>query len=150
MTMTAFLIAATAASTLGSLQQSAQQSAMADYNAKVAANNAVQERAWAEAEANRQRSDAARQRASLLATTAASGVSTGSGSILDVLSDDATRAELDALNIQAKGESSARGFATQEQQFRMEQRNIRNSTLTNAIGAGLRGGGTKLAGRYMS
>lgn len=144
------LVAAASVSALGSLQQSAQAEAIADYNAKVAANNAIQERAWAAAEADRQRSAAARQRATLAATTAASGVSVGSGSILDVLSDDAIRAELDALTIVSQGESRARGFQSQENQFRMEARNTRNSAFTSAIGAGMRGGGSALAGRYLS
>lgn len=144
------LVAAASVSALGSLQQSAQAEAVSNYNAKVAANNAIQERAWATAEADRQRSAAARQRATLAATTAASGVSVGSGSVLDVLSDDAIRAELDALTTVSQGESRARGFRSQENQFRMEARNTRNSAFTSAIGAGMRGGGSALAGRYLS
>lgn len=144
------LVAAASVSALGSLQQSAQAEATANYNAKVAANNAIQERAWAAVEADRQRSAAARQRAALTAATAASGVSIGSGSVLDVLSDDAIRAELDALTTVGQGESRARGFQSQGNQFRMEASNIRNSAFTSAIGAGMRGGGSTIAGRYLS
>lgn len=124
---------------LSSLQKSSQAAAVADYNARVAENNAISERAFAEADAARAREAGARQRAKLRAAAGASGVDTGTGSILDVLSDDAVEAELDALNIKAQGESRAVAHEAQATRYKMEAKNTRSSAFLSAIGAGLSG-----------
>jgi hypothetical protein len=132
-----FIGAAVAA--LGSFQQSRQQGAVSDYNARVAQQNALQERAWGEADAIRMREDASRQRARIRTATAAAGVDVGTGSIIDVLSDDAIRAELAALDIVARGEGAARAQEAQAAGFRMEARFTRRAAPLSALGAGLSG-----------
>lgn len=132
---------------LSSLQQSSQAKKTAEYNAAVAQSNAAQAQAFADADAARARDEAARKQGAMRAKAAASGVDTGTGSVLDVLSDEALQNELDALNIEAKGAAEARSFNMQAEGFRKQARNIKRAAPLSALGAGLSGfaSGSKIA-----
>ena len=104
---TALAVASTAASVIGSLQQGQSAKAAANYNARVAENNAIAARQAAAAEAARERDRALRLTGAQRAAYAKGGV-TMSGSALDVIGDTAAQAELDALTILYGGEARAR------------------------------------------
>jgi hypothetical protein len=138
-----FIIAGASAATsmVGSLQQSAQEARVAEFNAAVAQTNAIQERAFAEADAMRVRDQASRAAGRTRVMAAAAGVDTGTGSVLDILSDDAIQFELDALNIQARGEAGARAHESQAAMQRAQARHTRRQAPLSALGAGLQGFG---------
>ena len=124
------------------------------YQAKVAANNAmIQERL---AEDALQRGDIAEQRhrqsvaqfqSQQRAAMGASGIDLGSGSASDILADTSMMGELDALTIRSNAEREAWSRRVGAQNYRAQGRLARTTGRNQAIGTILSTGG-KVAGQW--
>ncbi len=109
--------------------QAAEAKAQADeFNASVKGQQALQAKAQAAEEARISQVHSASVIGQEQASYGASGVSGGSGSAQDVLQAAATNAEMDALNIQHKGDLEAWALRTGAQ--------LDNSAASNARTAG--------------
>ena len=112
-------VASTAFSVIGAIQQGNAQSAQykaqaqaADYNAKVAENNAIAINQQTAAREDAER----RQRRIRLGSAAASMSQSGltdTGSIMDMFDQSAIESELDILNSRYEGNLQARGYGEQ-------------------------------------
>lgn len=105
--MAGFALAALAASAglsiLGGMAQAKSERAVAEFNAMQAERDAAAAEAEAKEEARRIRRQGRRLRGEQISQAAASGV-TLSGSVLDILADDAMEIELQALDRLRQGE----------------------------------------------
>jgi hypothetical protein len=111
-------VAGTAVSAVGAYSQGQAQKASAEFNAKVAQNNAqaATQQAGAEAQMIRQRGE--RLRGAQAAALAKAGVSGGSAG--DVVYDSATQNELEALMTQYRGHVEAGRETSQSQLFQSQ------------------------------
>lgn len=109
---TLLMVASSVMSAAGSIQQGNSAKAAAEYNARVAENNAITARQQAAAQEEQHRRLARRQLGQMRAAYGASGV-TMEGSPLDILAQSAKDAELDALNIRYGGELKAQGLESE-------------------------------------
>lgn len=153
--VTALLLASTALSTYGVIQQGEAQAAQAEsaaqaneYNATVQRNNAQVAQAAAARREEEQRSQFGQLQGAARVAVAQSGAGMG-GSNLEVLKRNALQNELDALTIRYEGQSQARGLIAQsqlEQQQAAANRSAGSAARTGAyISAGanlLQGGAT--------
>lgn len=103
------MVAGTAMSVLGQLQQAQTARAVGRYNQQLSERNAAIARDQTAAEIIRQQRTARRVQGAARAAYGASGV-TMEGSPLDVLEDNATQAELDTLTLRYRGELRAQGY----------------------------------------
>lgn len=155
----ALLVAATAVSAIGQIQQSKAASAAAGYNSQVAANNAkvaTQNAQYAGAEGN-QNVAAAGQKArategAILANQGASGVDVNSGSSVDTRESEAKVGMLNELNIRSQAARTAYGYQTQSAAdtgqaglYQSEQSSDQTAGYLNAASTVL-GGAGKAAG----
>lgn len=154
-------VASTAVSVMGAQQQAAAQSAAANYQSQVAANNAIIARQNADAalEAGRaaeqqQRMKSASLIGSMRAAQAANGVSLDSGSVLDVQADAATLGELDALTIRNNAarqawayESQASNFTSQSQLDSAQAGWAKQAGMTQSMGS-LLGGAASVSNQW--
>ena len=112
----------------------------ANYNAQVADNEAVMAmRDTAAAEA-RIRADARAAAGEAIAAQGASGLQIGTGSMLDVLRENATNAALDELTIRARGRNQANAFRAEA--------GLQRATARNSFAAGLIGTAEQAAMAY--
>lgn len=118
------MIASTAMSVIGSIQQGQAAKKAANYNASVATRNADIARQQAQADASAQDRDARMRMGAIKSSYGASGI-TNEGSPLDVLEASATAAELDKQNIMYKGELRAMGYT--------DEANLENTRGKNAM-----------------
>jgi uncharacterized protein involved in type VI secretion and phage assembly len=128
------MIAATALSVVGTLVSARAQSKAAEFNARVAADNADLARQASNREEERQRRESARKMSALAARAGKSGV-TMSGSLLEVVEESARNAELDALNIRMEGAQREYNFLTQSSLATAEAKNAKTSGYISAAGA---------------
>lgn len=136
----AFLVAA-AASTLGAYTQGMAQSQAAEYNAKIAQQNAEIARQQGAAAAEAQGRDAQRKIGAMVAAYGASGVQGDTGSPMDVLADSVRNAALDKLNIQYNYALKALGYSNQATLASAQADNYKTSAVVNAIAAGAKSAG---------
>ena len=137
-------VASAAAGVVSSVQAADAQRKSADYNKKVAENNAQAARMQAGFDAQRVREKNRRIAATQRAGLAKSGVSIVSGSAFDVLADQEAQGELDALTTLYRGRVQSTGFSGQAQyqdfvgKSAQEQGliNTGSSVLTGAAGVG--------------
>lgn len=122
---------------------SAQKDA-ANYDAQVAANNALQAQQASDYEATRIRDKNRRLLASSVAATAKNGIQL-SGSSQDVLYDSSVQGELDAMAALYTGKVSANAQEAQARLSRMKSASIGASQGINAAGTALGGVGSGLA-----
>lgn len=151
----------TATTAIGQVQAANASAAQGRYQAAVDRNNAItaqrladDARARGEVDARTRRTQLAqvegRQRASL----AANGVLIDEGSALDIVSDTAALAELDALTIRSNAEREALGFETQGVNFQSSAAlaEIRADQATSSIpltvGSTLLTGAGSVAGKW--
>lgn len=109
---------------------------IANYNARLAEQEAVVSRDQAGRAEEAQRRAAAKFLGKQRAAIAQSGIGMGSGSSLDIARQSAVEAELDALNIRYEGELRATGAKAQAQQFRAQAKSAKLQGRL-ALGAGL-------------
>lgn len=108
--MIAMVIASTAVAAYGVYQQGQAQKSSADYNAKVAEQNALIARQQAGLRARQQDRLNRLRLGSIRAAAGASGGMTGEGSVIDIIADQALQNELQKQEILYEGELKARGF----------------------------------------
>lgn len=121
----------TAVSAVGAIQQGRAAEKAANYNAAIADRNATIARQQAAADADTSRSVNSRRLGAMRAKYGASGVQ-AEGSVLDVMADSAAQAELEALNIEYKGDLAAQGYGETASLNRMQGKNARTSGYLNA------------------
>lgn len=107
MAAAAVIAAGTLISAAGAGAEAQSRSQAAEYNAKINNLNAEAALDQAREDENRQRSYADRQLGDMRASYGASGVSSASGSALEVLAQSASDAERDSLNIRHQGAMKA-------------------------------------------
>lgn len=141
--------AAGAYSAYGSYQQG-------KYQEKVAENNAIIQKRMAEdaqdrgqAQESMRRLQSGREISQQRAAMAAGGRDVTTGSALDVLSDSAQMAELDALTIRSNAQREAYGSEVQASNFEAEAGLPRTRGRNQAIGT-LLTTGSQVSGQYMN
>lgn len=139
---TALAAASTVFGVGGAIQQGISAGRTANYNARLAENNAMAARTAAAAEAERERVRALRLTGTQRAGYGKAGVQL-SGSALDVIGDTAAQSELDALTILYGGESRARAAEADAAGQRFMGSAARGGALTQA-GSSLLTGGSKI------
>ena len=100
-------IAAAGMQAIGSIQQGNAQKQMADYNATVEQQNAIQARNAAAANMTQQAYQTSRIISAQKAAAGAAGVDPNSGSPLDVMTDTAARGAYEQLKTKYQGQLSA-------------------------------------------
>jgi hypothetical protein len=115
----ALLAASAAVSTAGAITSSIGQAKLANFNARVAEQDAASARQQGEAEASRRRRAAARALGRQRAAFGAAGV-TVEGSPLDLLEDLAAEQEIEALDIRRRGILRARELSIGAQRSRFQ------------------------------
>lgn len=135
-------IAGSAISAVSSYSQGKQQQAMYNYqaqvaqqNAKIANENAAQERQQGLEEARLQRIKTLQAVGSQQAAMAANGMDITQGTSLDIIEDTAAMGELDALQIEHNAEKKALAYEQQANNF-VNQSNIDLISGKNAYSAG--------------
>lgn len=127
------MVAGTAMSVLGQLQQAQTARAVGRYNQQLSERNAAIARDQTAAEIIRQQRTARRVQGAARAAYGASGV-TMEGSPLDVLEDNATQAELDTLTLRYRGELRAQGYEQAGDMARFEGDRAARAGWTRAAG----------------
>lgn len=120
-------------------QQGQFQKKAADYNAKVASNNAKLSQFQAQYDADRLRDRNRRLAARQAVSYAKSGVSIVEGSAYDVQYDSSVQGELDALTILYRGKTESTGYQSAAAYNRAVSANAKAMTPVNT-GATLLGG----------
>jgi len=158
---TAIMVASTAVSAIGAIQQGNAASAAAGYNAKVAAQNAeIQKQNASFAGAQGDQNVAAAQQetraklAAIEANQGASGVKLDSGSFSDVRQSEAKMGMLNALNIRSEAARRAYGYqgdamnyTAQSKLDKMQGKAAKTAGYLNAASTVL-GGASKASGSY--
>jgi len=145
--ITALLVAGTAMSAIGAIQQGRAQKAAADYNATINMQNAeIARRNAALEEKQAEREDYLRLGAIRAAQGKAGGMA-GEGSVLDVLGDVAAQGELERQNIIYRGELNARGFTNTAQLDRFSGKQAQRAGYMKA-GSELLTGGAQAYSAY--
>lgn len=129
-------VLAAAASAYATYEQGQTAKKTADYNAKIAAQQAESAQQVARAQANQQREQYRRQIAANRAATGAAGVSTDVGSPLLVEADNVVQAELNARMTEYGGQIRAQGFRSEIPLLKFQGQ--------RAAQAGMLGAGTTL------
>jgi len=138
-------IAGTAVAVYGVYQQGQAQKSAADYNARLAGQNAVIARQQADLRARQQDRLNRMRLGTIRATQGAAGGAQDEGSVLDIIADNAMQGELQRQEIMYEGELKARGYQGTAALDRMQGKAAGKAA---AIGAGsaLLGGASKTAG----
>lgn len=147
MLMAATAVASTAVGTVSAIQQGNAAKNAAEYNAKVAENNAIAARQQADYEERMTLQKRDRLLSAQRVATAASGLDL-EGSPLALMEDTAVEAELDALNIRRSGTVAEARSRSQAAADRMEGQARQQAGYMSA-GASLLNGASKLAGMYV-
>lgn len=136
------------ASVGGSLAGAQASQNVANYNAKVADNNATAERQRAAYDANLQRDQVRRVVGAQRAAGAASGLDITSGTPVAVLGDTAKQGEMDVLARLYAGESAATAYSNDARRMRAEGKAQKQAGFINAGTSLLSGFGQLAANRY--
>lgn len=132
----------------GPLQEGAAKSQAADFNAYTAEENALQSLQQSAEQERQLRVSAYQQIGDARAGYGASGVSSTSGSALDVLQSSAQNAELDALNIKHAGQVKAWSYRTGKAMSVAEGANARMAGNYGAFNAILNMGNRAASGGF--
>lgn len=151
---TTLLIAATAASAFGAIQQGHSQAAALNAQAQASSYNAAVSRQQAEqalrvssAQQMQLRREQRQQAGVRRAAAAQAGVGMG-GSTADVLEQSRTLEELDALNVAYEGSLRARGFSTQADLDEFYARSYRSQAKSAKRAGYLQAAGNVASGSY--
>jgi hypothetical protein len=126
-------IAGTAVSALGAVQAGNAQNEVAQYNAKIADNNATAERERAAYDAGLIKDERRRVIGSQRAAMAANGLEISTGSPVAVLGDTTGQSEMDVLARLYGGESAATAYGNDATRMRIEGKAAKQA---GKIGAG--------------
>lgn len=143
------MVASTAVSTLGSLQQGQQQKAYANYQASQAEADAKAEADAAQIHADKIRKAARLQASEARAALAGSGVDVGEGTAVDINSSIYRNAEEDAWSAILGGKAKARTMNAQAEGLRISGDNAETASYMKAAGTAL-GGASKVSGWKMA
>jgi len=142
--MMAVALVGAAISAYGQIQQGRAARAAAEYQSKVAQNNAIAAQRKAAEDERRFRVQTSRQLGTMRAAYGASGV-TLEGSPLDVIDDSTFTAELDALTIRGGGLQESNAFLAESRLSRFQGRAAERGSRLSAAGT-LLGGFAKAYG----
>ena len=126
-------------SVLGTVMNAIGQSNAADYNAKIASNNAAEARYQGQKAQELQDQQARQKMGLMVANYGSSGVSSDSGSPLDILGQSAAQAKLDNLNIGYNANLKASGYDNTAALDTAQGNNALTSGLLSAVGQGASG-----------
>lgn len=126
-------LAGTAVSALGAIQAGNAQNEAAQYNAKIADNNAAAERERASYDAGLIKDERRRVIGSQRAAMAANGLEISTGSPVAVLGDTTGQSEMDVLARIYGGESAATAYGNDATRMRIEGKAAKQAGM---IGAG--------------
>lgn len=126
----------------GALAEGEGKAADLDREAEIQTKNAALARAAAETNAKHQQMISGQKIGSIQADYAASGVTSDSGSVMDILRQSHVNAEMDRLNIIHGGEVRAINAENRANSARAGARNARSAGTMNAFSA-IFGGGAK-------
>src|SRR6185503_1580161 len=112
------MLAGAAISAAGAIQQANAAKAASNYNAQLKERDAAIATSQADQEAQQVRWASARAQGSLIAGYGASGVSTDTGSPLDVLANSASQAKLDEETVLYRGKLKSTGYLSDAALFR--------------------------------
>ncbi len=121
---------------------------VANYNAKVAENNATSAREAAAYDANLQRGRLRQVVGAQRAAAASSGLDTSSGTPITVLGDTARAGEMDVLARLYSGEAQATAYQNDAQRFRAEGKAQKSAGFINAGTSLLSSFGSMASRRY--
>jgi hypothetical protein len=143
------IISATAAGVgaVGMVRQAQAQASAADYNAKLAKQNAAVSEAQGLAAAEAQQRDSARKMGSAMANYGASGVQLADGSAEDVLADSARQSTLDNLTLKYNARLKTLGFLDQAGLDEANSKNAMSAGYLNATSSLLSSAGS-MYGKY--
>lgn len=127
---------------ISAISQASSEKNSANYNAKIADQNATAARLAADANAKRQKVNAEKSIGSMEAAFSASGVSSNEGSAIDVMAESARNAELDYQTIKHGGELQALGYENTARLERSRASNAMSKGYMSAAGS-LIGGASK-------
>jgi hypothetical protein len=133
--------AGTAVSAVGAIRSAQAQQSSANYNAKIAEQNAATARMQGEAAAQAQSRDASRRQGSAIALYGAAGVDAATGSPSDVLADSTREATLDNLTTKYNYNLRALGYMDQSQLDTAQGKNAMSAGWMNATSSILAGAG---------
>lgn len=128
----------------GTLQEGYAAAGASDYNAQMAESNAVQAKLQAAEEERRQRVISRKALGDMRTGYAASGI-TMEGSALDVLTESAAAAEMDALTIRHSGEVKATAYKNEAALERYKAKYQRKAAQLGAASSLLSTGGSMAA-----
>lgn len=138
---------------IGQIQASKVAEAQADYDAKVAANNAILARREAEdakrrgeIEEEERRKEGRLELGKFRAEAASRGVLVDEGSAADITADIAEQTELDALTIRANAERERLSFEQEALDFDAEAGLLEETAETEATGGLLSATGSVISG----
>jgi len=141
-------VAGAALSAVGAISQASAARGAADYNAKVAASNAITARQQGEADAARQERESRLRAGAARARVGAAGIDVG-GSPLAVLEDNAMQEKLDELRILHASEVQAIGFENEAMLEKSRGAAAMRSGVVSAVGQlGLAGATAYSAGGF--
>jgi hypothetical protein len=133
------MVASSAVSAIGALQQGQQQKDYANYQASQAEADAKAERDAAEVHADKIRKAARQQAGQARAAIAGSGVDVGEGTPVDINSSIYGNAEEDAWSTILTGKSKSNQLNAQAEGFRISGDNAETASYFNAAGSALSG-----------
>lgn len=139
-------VASTATSIVATQQQSKAQQAQYNYQAKLEAQNAAQEKQSGIEEARLKRLETQQKIAQQQAGMAANGLDIGSGTALDTVEDTATMGELDALTTQYNSQRMVNNYQAQANLDKLAAKNVQKTSTLNSIGTALSGTAEALGG----
>lgn len=132
-------LAGSAVSAVGSIQQGDASSQAAQYNQAQQVKNASQTIAQGVEDARMQRISAAKQIGSMDANYAASGVTSDSGSVQDVLRQSASESERDTQKILYGSQLKAQGYSSQAALYGSQSSFDQTGGILSASGTLLKG-----------
>jgi len=133
-----FMALGTAASVVGQISAGRSAKKAADYNAAIYERQAAQSRERGKLNAKRVRQKNRRIFGANLAAAGKNGLSSVS-SLQDVVADNASQGELDALLAEYDGNINASNLQAQASSERFRGRQARNASYAKALGTGLSG-----------
>ena len=142
------LVASAVVGTVAAIKSSQAQSAAADYNAKVAQQNAAAATQQGLQAQMQQRQDAERKLGLMEANYGANGIDPGSGTATDVINDSISQATLDNLNIKYNYQLKALGYQNSATLDSSAASNDTTAGYLSAAGAALGGASSALKYQY--
>lgn len=133
--LTGLTIAGAAVSAYGIYQQGMAQKSAAEYNSKVAQQNAQIARQQGELRARQQDRLNRLRLGTIRASAGASGGAANEGSVLDIIADNAVQGELQKQEILYESELKARGYEGRKGLLDMEADSAGKGAVIGAAGA---------------